>query len=456
MNLAYRVFLYSSDVDRLTHEGDYTDEEQAKAAVQSWIGDNKWDEELAAGRFRIDTLRNSHLRGAWRVNVVARTEAYMQACKDFSTAKIDGKDEDEVRRRIETEGKKQKVVLQDEYPIFEEAKLESDRAIDDFLLNSDPILYSRIQRKNRNAGIHKRFITDAAAFGFQIYAGEYAISYRFAEDTTLEELKAISFKPEGIGQVAPPQYFSVESGAMRVTDPCYEMDVWCAGTAENVMNGRWSAQVQYFNEAFDSYSLERWNEMLANFGGEESKLIDKLVVAGEDIDPARMERLVEIIKSRALEDFHRYGNPDDWKGRVAYLHVRHESVLNEPIDPFSFVRNKELDVGVDSGQAGFFDLAKYAEALADKCDSKRDGDTVFEKFYDACGENTLGTEQWGVVNGMGVASLTAFGDGSYTLCERRNEAGELIEARIVYTRLGSEMFPGIGGDEEDEGEEDGE
>lgn len=38
----------------------------------------------------------------------------------------------------------------------------------------------------------------------------------------------------------------------------------------------------------------------------------------------------------------------------------------------------------------------------------------------------------------------------------KNPAGELIEARIVYTRLGSEMFPGIGGDEEDEGEEDGE
>jgi hypothetical protein len=51
---------------------------------------------------------------------------------------------------------------------------------------------------------------------------------------------------------------------------------------------------------------------------------------------------------------------------------------------------------------------------------------------------------------MGCVSSSGYGDGGYTLCERRNEAGELIEARIVYMLQGSEMFPGIGGDEEDE------
>ncbi len=37
--------------------------------------------------------------------------------------------------------------------------------------------------------------------------------------------------------------FEVESGEVRVSDPCYEIDTWCAGTLENVKKGTWIAKV---------------------------------------------------------------------------------------------------------------------------------------------------------------------------------------------------------------------
>jgi len=37
--------------------------------------------------------------------------------------------------------------------------------------------------------------------------------------------------------------FEVISGAVRVTDPCYDTSVWCSGEIKNVRNGRWSAVV---------------------------------------------------------------------------------------------------------------------------------------------------------------------------------------------------------------------
>lgn len=87
---------------------------------------------------------------------------------------------------------------------------------------------------------------------------------------------------------------------VRVSDPCYDIDTWCAGTLENVLQGK-----------YQCYS--------------------------QDVDTG------------------------DWGIRVASIEVRHENYLD--IEPTEL---QDIDVGVDSGQAGIYDLDYFIKAREDK------------------------------------------------------------------------------------------
>ncbi|UKL15019.1 hypothetical protein hairong_115 [Pseudomonas phage hairong] len=436
MKTLYRVFLYSSDVGRLTFEADHPTEDKAKAVVQNWIGDKDWDEELAAGSFRIDTILNGHIKGTY--------SAYAHA---YTVEK-------------DSENRGHQLISEGGFKTFECAQLAIDRAVDEFALNMDSRLYARIQREQRAAGINERFITDLAPFGFRVYTGEDD-RFQYDESVTIEDLENLVFPPDGM-TVAKSKQFEVKSGALRVTDPCYNMETWCAGTTENVLNGIWHAHVGKYTEPTDNYRQKRFDKDIADLKEPDKRMLAIWGVkelSPDETDQAVIDKHNEQVKranagllQMRMSDFARtWGLPDNWPGRVAYLHIRHESVLNEPIDEMVFEKNDKVHVGVDSGQAGFFDLAAF-EAVAQLPDHGADKipDHPHAAFYEACGSKTLGREAWGVVYNMGAVSLTGYGDGGYTLCERRNEAGELIEARIVYMLEGSEMFPGIGGDEEDD------
>lgn len=88
---------------------------------------------------------------------------------------------------------------------------------------------------------------------------------------------------------------------VRVSDPCYDIDTWCAGTLENVLEGNYKC----FSQSVDS---------------------------------------------------------GDWGVRVASIEVVHEDYLNI-ITPTEL---QNIDVGVDSGQAGIYDLDYFIKARADK------------------------------------------------------------------------------------------
>lgn len=433
----YRVFLYSSDVNRLTLEGDFSTEDEAKACVQDLIGDRDWDEELNAGRFRIDTILNGHIKGSYH--------AYAHA---YTTEK-------------DSENRGHQLISKSGFKTAECAQLAVDRVVDEFALNMDSRLYSRIQREQRAAGIHERFITDLTPFGFRVYAGGDD-RFQYDESVTVDDLENLVFPPAGM-VVERPRAFEVKSGALRVTDPCYSMDTWCAGTTENVLNGTWHAHVGKYREPTDEYRQKRFDEAIADLKEPDKRMLE--IWGVKELSPEadqtvidkhnhQVERANAGLLRMKLNDFARtWGLPDNWGGRVAYLHIRHESALSEPINPSQFVASP-IHVGVDSGQAGLFDLAAF-EVVAQLPDHAADNipGHPHPAFYDACGSNTLGSDAWGVVYNMGAVSLTGYGDGGYTLYERRNEAGELIEARIVYMSEGSEDFPGAD-EEEDEGEEE--
>lgn len=113
----------------------------------------------------------------------------------------------------------------------------------------------------------------------------------------------------------------IESGSVRVSDPRYTLDVWCAGTIENVVPGEY----QCF-------------EFKGNFPHDygEGKMNDERVAA---------------IEMRLVND------------------KRKEPIYSEKTD---------IDVGVDSGQAGFYDTAYFTNVM----ENSRAAEAWYEKVCD--------------------------------------------------------------------------
>ncbi len=67
----------------------------------------------------------------------------------------------------------------------------------------------------------------------------------------------LEVEPKSLAQMVKNNLgtFEVVSGALRVSDPSYDLTVWCAGTVKNVANGTWRAS---------SYTrtLENWGERI--------------------------------------------------------------------------------------------------------------------------------------------------------------------------------------------------
>lgn len=172
-------------------------------------------------------------------------------------------------------------------------------------------------------------------------------------------------KLEHINTVSPTNTFVVTSGELRVTDPCYDPDTWCAGTLTNVRNGIWQAHVGYHESD--------------------------------------------------------YG----WGTRVAYLHIVNiegERHFDHKAEFDSTWENSGIHVGVDSGQAGFFDGETFRAVCS--------GEAVKDKFYREVCDLTLDDKQWGV-HAAGCVSSSGYGDGSYECLVRRVD-GQVVEAIIVY------------------------
>lgn len=163
-----------------------------------------------------------------------------------------------------------------------------------------------------------------------------------------------------------PQKFQITSGKMRATDPCYTKRKDLGYPIENTMNGDWRFKLVWSDEG-------------------------------------------------------------DWGIRVKELIVWNDSVLDaKSVDNVAFTEVKDFYVGVDSGQAGFFDEDKYPN-----------GTDLDERFYNEIGRGTLSPRQVGLVS-FGVVSSSGLGDGGYPLFVHRDENGKAIAAKIDYLPEGEE------------------
>ena len=109
-----------------------------------------------------------------------------------------------------------------------------------------------------------------------------------------------------------------------------------------------------------------------------------------------------------------------WGIRSANLSIHH-------INHKNIVPNICADclIGVDSGQAGFFDDAYYQQ--------NQGGDFGdLDTFFGLACSLTLSNNRGGIMQDKGVVSDTGFGDGSYPLYIGKNVDGKIVAASIIF------------------------
>ena len=164
--------------------------------------------------------------------------------------------------------------------------------------------------------------------------------------------------------------FEVTSGQVMVSDPCYEVGTWCQGILDNAKNGRWKAEVEIIDD-------------------------------------------------------------DSWGKRVSALTVQHANCKRSDFQ--QRLEEAQFEVGVDSGQAGIYDVGVYQEdktvpanALMPNWIDKDD-----KCWYGMCCGLTLSEDQAGIIPG-GAVSSSGFGDGGYTCVFGRDEQGQITYIKVTF------------------------
>lgn len=265
-------------------------------------------------------------------------------------------------------------------------------------------------------------------------------------ELTVEALKRrfceVKWPETGVIKLSPVEHFQVNSGALRVTDPCYDLKTWCAGTQEGVKNGKWASFVGTAHDKSDlEWSIKRFNKGVDEITFEPSSREEVLEMFtsvnkdGAERDEADLTRLSNFMSAHRMAEALRSNFEteawlaDDPVGRVHYLHIYHE---DHPITEMDDTWEKsDIDVGVDSGQAGFVDLGWFTEnQVAEGGDKHNDSDwNVFYRLFCA---KTLDTKfSFGCLDHAAVSN-SGYGDGGYNLYVKRDDQGEVVAARIVY------------------------
>jgi len=177
--------------------------------------------------------------------------------------------------------------------------------------------------------------------------------------------------------------FVLATPALLVTDPCYEKGTWCTGELE-ARTGEWAAQVT----------------MRSSYSGHRNAI---LLVAHTSVD----------IRGVVLEELEDSG----------------------------------INAGVDSGQAGFFEKARYP-------DDKNQFEYEDHTWYGQVCEKTLNDKGGNASispGRFGAVSQTFWGDGGYPVLVQKDADGLVVAAALIFDgSLGCEED-----DEDDENEDSG-
>lgn len=104
---------------------------------------------------------------------------------------------------------------------------------------------------------------------------------------------------------------------------------------------------------------------------------------------------------------------------IRSLTIKHEDYLYS--EPTVFAGK----IGVDSGQAGFFDEAYYKKNQGGDFDD-------LNSFYGLACSLVLSGKRGGIVHNRGVVSSSGCGDGEYEVFVGINDIGEIVSAMIIF------------------------
>lgn len=172
-------------------------------------------------------------------------------------------------------------------------------------------------------------------------------------------------------------------GKMRVSDPCYSPDVWCTGVLD-AKPGTWDAAVMIL----DNEATAGWGERVAILAAKHENCLITM-------DKETINKVV--------------GTPflcgsEDWK-------------------------LADFEVGVDSGQAGFYDEENFVAHNGGKDDA----------WYDKMCDITLSRAKANTFSD-GVVSRSGYGDGGYPCVYHTNGDGKADFAFVIFIGEGEEEF----------------
>lgn len=189
------------------------------------------------------------------------------------------------------------------------------------------------------------------------------------------------------------EMFLISSGKVVVTDPCYDKDTWCNKKLDNVAKGWWCANVT--------------QAKVNGFGNRICEIEAELVKRPSNYSINKKEGVL-IHTERILKDIQ--NKDDEW----------------ELVD---------CGIGVDSGQAGFFDLEHFKEEGIVPEELKKSINKLGfiepnEQWYGMSCVKTLSTAGWGIIP-FGAVSRSGYGDGAYSLYIKKF-LDEIIAMKIVF------------------------
>lgn len=116
-----------------------------------------------------------------------------------------------------------------------------------------------------------------------------------------------------------------------------------------------------------------------------------------------------------------YSDLKSWGNRVSCLEIIHEDYN---IDEESNWELLSGDIGVDSGQCGFYDYEKYKDLIGTgECDEK-------DTFYGKACFLTDQDEQYGIFD-QGIVSRSGLGDGVYDLFGIKQD-DEIVALKVIF------------------------
>lgn len=179
--------------------------------------------------------------------------------------------------------------------------------------------------------------------------------------------------------------FTLTQPKMLVTDPGYEKDEWYSKLVKNCKIGKWNV---FVNRNHYTYGKDMKDQRIA-----------ALFVVHESVN----KNIFSTIHLEETDDQHAFFR---WRGGWV---------------------NLSCDIGVDSGQAGFFDYDNYGRNDLFRYEGRCG---YGDKWYSNCCDATLGEAGVGIIANCGVNASSGFGDGCYSVYGHESH-GE-IDAMVLF------------------------